>query len=77
MTAERDYDAEAQRAGEERLAVLAEVQEAYAYGYDAPERLTRQLAGPACEGCDTCTVREVLSAAWPILLDAARAELAR
>jgi len=37
---------------------------------DYPE----DMAGPYC-GCQTCMVREVLHAAWPILLEAARAEL--
>jgi len=33
-----------------------------------------ELAGPFC-GCDTCVIREVLDAAWPHLLAAAKPHL--
>ena len=39
---------------------------------EVDDELLDQLAGPVCEGCQTCTIREILDAAWPILLEGAR-----
>lgn len=72
----------AQHAGERRYAFAQE--QLYADEAEDPdtylEGLARdypgeRLAGPFC-GCDTCIVREVLDAAWPHLLEAARLEAA-
>lgn len=60
----------AQRSAEERLGLAADLlfnedddtHPGYAF-----------LAGPYC-GCDTCTVREVLDAAWPFLKELALME---
>lgn len=71
----RDYGYEAQQAAEKHLAAIQAAEE-------AAEELGDDLvnwpdtAGPWCGGCDTCMVRETLFAAWPILLEAARAEIA-
>jgi hypothetical protein len=58
---------QAQEAGERRLAycnaILFEGE-----GEEMPEELAgEQAAAPYC-GCDTCIVREVLDAAWKVLL---------
>lgn len=60
----------AQRDAEARLATLM----ALVYDdadFDDPRWDGLQQAGPFC-GCDTCYVREVLDAAWPHLIEAAR-----
>lgn len=41
---------------------------------DPDATVTDPASGPFC-GCDTCIVREVLYAAWPIMRSAAREEL--
>ena len=53
-----DIEREAQKAAEHRLMVAGE----FLYDDGAGE----ELDGLYC-GCDTCIVREVLSAAWPYL----------
>jgi hypothetical protein len=65
------WEKEVQRAAEERLAACNEALWADDAGeeYDGPY----PAVGPYC-GCDTCVVREVLDAAWPIMLQAAREE---
>lgn len=77
MTA-RDYGYEAQQAAEKHLDAIYAAQEATdeadENGIEPPE--WPPTAGPWCGGCDTCMVRETLFAAWPILLEAARAEIA-
>lgn len=56
-----DYEHLAQRSAEERLAVATAVL------FDDEDQLASvELAAPYC-GCDTCVVREVISAAWPYL----------
>lgn len=69
----RDYGIEAQAAAE------AHLEACFTALFEESEDGTPQwpeTAAPFC-GCETCTVREVLHAAWPILLEAARAEVAR
>lgn len=68
----RDYGYEAQQAAEKHLAAIYAAEEAAEEGGDEAWPAT---AGPWC-GCDTCMVRETLYAAWPILLEAARAQIA-
>jgi len=70
----RDYGYEAQQAAEKHLEAIEAAEDA------ADEAGTDNVdypptAGP-WDGCTTCVVRETLYAAWPILLEAARAELA-
>lgn len=43
----------------------------------AEDRLEAYFLDDGECGCPTCIVREVLTAAWPILLEAARAEVAQ
>jgi hypothetical protein len=69
-----NYEQEAQRAAEERLAACNEHFWAEESGEQPPEG-----PYPACgpyDACDTCIVREVLDAAWPYLLRLAREEVA-
>lgn len=74
-----DYAARAQKAAEDRLAAASEILdfegESQLSDEDAKsyEQAYQQMAGPYC-GCETCIVREVLDAAWPILEEAALAE---
>jgi hypothetical protein len=73
----RDFGLEAQRAAKAHLDACDEALEdgLWADGVDT----LAVIASPACapfDGCQTCLIREVLFAAWPILLDAAREELA-
>lgn len=65
------WEDDAQRAAEQRLAACNEHLWAEESGEepDGPY----PAVGPYC-GCDTCVVREVLDAAWPVLLAAAREE---
>lgn len=77
MTDQRDYGLEAQRAAEAHLEAcweaLHEQEDADMAGEwesSAPDRWP-VTAGPFC-GCETCVVREVLFAAWPILTEAAK-----
>lgn len=67
-----DWGAEAHKAAQERLNALSEVQSALCEGEEPDEDLANQLSGPCCEGCDTCTIREVLDAAWPVFLAGVR-----
>jgi hypothetical protein len=67
-----DYGLEAQKAAELHLAACNES----LWGGEDSEALERgewpetPASAPFC-GCDTCIVREVLHAAWPLLLQAA------
>jgi hypothetical protein len=63
-----------QKAGELRLAAANFTLFEEEQDEEKPEELAgEELAGPYC-GCDTCIVREVLSAAWPHMLELARQE---
>lgn len=63
----RDFGLEAQRAAEAHLGAVYD---------DFLDHDANDVAfAPFC-GCDTCIVREILSVAWPILLEAAKEELA-
>lgn len=66
-SAMRDYGLEAQQAAEQRLEACWEALDQEGV-VDSPE------CAPFC-GCRTCEIREVLDAAWPLLMEAARAEL--
>lgn len=68
----RDWGALAHEVGKKRLEVLAEVQDYLIEGEDPPDELADQLSAPVCEGCDDCTVREVLDATWPVVEAAIR-----
>lgn len=75
MTApERDWGFEAQQAAEKHLdlcdAHMYWEEEGEAEGEDRPEGESPAI-GPYC-GCQTCTVRETLYAAWPIIEEAVR-----
>lgn len=79
---EEDAGFVAQRAAEAHLAAC---QEAFWAGEDPdgpywePDWETAAMNSPASapfDGCDTCIVREVLHAAWPIIEDHVRKELA-
>lgn len=74
----RDFGYEAQRAAELHLERCSEallenwLEDDFSGRYaiiDSP------ASAPFC-GCGTCTIREILFAAWPILLEAAKTELA-
>lgn len=68
----RDFGLEAQRAAEEHLSACE------AWLWQAEEDIVfapSPASAPFC-GCDTCQVREILFVAWPILLQAAKEELA-
>ncbi len=68
----RDYGYEAQQAAEKHLEAIEAAEDAA----DGTDNVAYpETAGPWC-GCTTCTVRETLYAAWPIMLEAARAEIA-
>lgn len=63
---ETDYGALAQKAAEEHLSACWE---AY-WAEEESESLEDLPESPACApfcGCETCVVREVLFAAWPII----------
>lgn len=63
---ETDYGALAQKAAEEHLTACWE---AY-WAEEECESLDELPESPACApfcGCETCVVREVLYAAWPII----------
>jgi hypothetical protein len=66
----KDWAAEAQRAAETRLALCAEWRDHYENDGDEPTEPDPSCA-PYC-GCDTCVVREILDAAWPIFLEGVR-----
>ena len=67
----RDFGYEAQRAAEAHLDACMEALDEQEHGEDV-----ESPASAPFDGCDTCCVREVLFAAWPILLEAAKQELA-
>ena len=66
-----DYGLAAQRVAEAHLAACSEglyaEEEGESSDFESP------ASAPFC-GCETCVVREVLYAAWPIIADAVRAE---
>jgi hypothetical protein len=72
-----DYELEdrAQHLGEVALAST------YRAAYDDPDQpldWEYEFVGPVCDGpCDTCITREVLAAAWPVLMELARREVGR
>lgn len=68
---EREIEAAAQHAAEERLAACQEALFAEEMG-DAVA--PSPAVGPYC-GCDTCMVREILDAAWPHMLELARLQV--
>lgn len=68
----RDWGHEAHQAAQARLEVLEQVQEAMCCGEEVDEELYEQLSGLVCEGCQTCTIREILDAAWPVIVEAIR-----
>jgi hypothetical protein len=69
------WEDDVQRAAEERLAACNERLWAEEEGdVDVEHDGPYPAVAPYC-GCDTCVVREVLDAAWPIMLRAAREEL--
>lgn len=72
--AERDYGLEAHEAAEAHLDACHEA-EYYAEEF-GEENVESPAFGPFC-GCTTCVVREVLEVAWPILMEAVRAEVAQ
>lgn len=65
--AERD----AQAAGESRL---VDVNERWSREMDGDDTAWDDYVGVPYCGCETCLVREILSAAWPALSRAARLE---
>lgn len=69
---DRDLEQEAQARGEAALDAT------YRAAYDEEdEPVDFEFAGPVCDGpCNTCIVREVLSAAWEPMMDLARREAA-
>lgn len=69
---DRDYGLEAHQAAEQHLEACWEAMHAENEGEVVDWPVT---AGPFC-GCMTCEVREVLHAAWPLMLEAAREERA-
>ena len=69
------YIAAAQRAGEERLNLISEYEEAAEEGGGEIDGIESPAMAPWC-GCPTCVVREVLDAAWPHFMAAAREEVA-
>ncbi len=69
---ETDWGQQAQAAAEKRLAYC----NALEWDSDDMEGIeVSEPCAPYC-GCDTCVVREILDAAWPFLLQAAKEELA-
>jgi hypothetical protein len=71
----RDFGYEAQKAAEAHLAACQEAYWELEDGEMSGEESDSPAVGPFCN-CDTCIVREVLHAAWPFLLEAAKQELA-
>lgn len=66
MTGPRvDHLDAAQRAAEAHLAACSAAEWAYEETGDLAELAASPATGSGCMGCDTCTVREVLAAAWP------------
>ena len=76
---DRDFGAEAHAAAAKHLEAIAAAHDYEEYGDyyhdtdEAPE-WPEDMAGPWC-ACDTCTIRETLHAAWPILRAGAIADL--
>lgn len=66
-----DWGLKAHQAAEQHLAACLEAM--YAEDESDLDTWPEDMAGPFC-GCETCVIREVLHAAWPILLQAAQAE---
>lgn len=64
MTQEVDWPLQAQKAAEAHLAACEEAQ--FAWEENADSEVESPASAPFC-GCNTCVVREVLFAAWPIL----------
>ena len=71
----RDFGLEAQRAAEAHLAACQEALWDYESGEMQGEEDGSPASAPFCN-CDTCIVREVLHAAWPIIVEAVKEELA-
>ena len=79
----RDYGAEAQAAAETHLHACEDAlaaEEAYLDGVSTVIPGSRSGGGPRWPetanhycGCETCQVREILYAAWPILVEAVKA----
>lgn len=69
-----DYGYLAQQAAEQRLSALEALLDETEDWEVAEELLEPPLDAPYC-GCRTCDVREILVAAWPLLLAAAREEV--
>lgn len=61
-----DYGLEAQKAAEAHLAACQEVFWELEEGEMTGEESSSPASAPFCN-CDTCIVREVLFAAWPIM----------
>jgi hypothetical protein len=64
----RDFGAEAQKAAEAHLAAC---QEAFWDYEEGSEEIESPASAPFC-GCDTCIVREVLTAGWPFAYKSAK-----
>ena len=62
----RDFELEAQKAAEAHLAACTEAMFAWEEAGEVDESIVSPAIAPFC-GCDTCVVREVLYAAWPIM----------
>jgi hypothetical protein len=65
-----DYGLEAQKAAELHLDACREAMEQWEEAGEISEAVESPASAPFC-GCQTCEIREVLYAAWPILLQAA------
>lgn len=63
-----DYGRLAHEAAEEHLRAIQEAEDS---GGEYPE-----MAGP-WDGCETCAIREILFAIWPIVFEAATDEVKR
>lgn len=63
----RDWGLEAHQAAEAHLGLLWAMENGEG---DGPE----ETAGPWC-GCETCVIREVLHAAWPYMIEAAKEQV--
>ena len=76
----RDFGLEAHEAAEKHLRIVQDWndhwEEHFGDECDCPGGPPPEpdMAGPFC-GCETCVIRETLHAAWPILLEAAKAEV--
>jgi hypothetical protein len=68
----KDWGYEAQQAAEAHLAVCAEWMDYYEEGENAEPPEGEDPSCAPYDGCDTCLVREVLHAAWPIIEKAVR-----